>query len=94
MLRMIIIFATKCRKNENFVNKQLNSDFPTPPWQESKLNPLFHPPLPRFPFKCSSSRPHNKALNVYSRFHLMAIQIAVPFIKRTIKSSFAICDTL
>lgn len=36
---------------------------------------------------------HNKALNVYSRFHLIAIQIAVPFIKRTIKSSFAICDT-
>ena len=30
----------------------------------------------------------------YSRFHLIAIQIAVPFIKRTIKSSFAICDTL
>lgn len=30
MLRMIIISATKYRKNENFVNKQLNSDFAHP----------------------------------------------------------------
>jgi hypothetical protein len=72
------------------VNKQLNSDFPFPTTkQKSKLNPV------SFSFKCSSHhQSSHKAVNVNSRFHLIAVQIALPFIKRTIKSSFAICDTL
>jgi hypothetical protein len=46
------------------------------------------------PSLSNAAATHHKAVNVYSRFHLIAIQIALPFIKRTIKSSFAICDTL
>lgn len=78
------------KKNEELRKQTIKFRFPHST-KESELKPLFHSLSVSI---AATAFPTAKQwMYVHSRFHLIEIQIAVPFIKRTIKSSFAISDT-